>query len=546
MKDIRLKNPEDGFSTILKIGRHRYILSDTLIYGLQVIDLSDTIAECCARKYGLPINRKHSVKIEFGYDSDDFSINTVEWHDGTCGYGNQYSSENRIESIINMHNLLSEKDILLIDPTSTECCITMSRYQINPEEYEDELLISPKFMKKLIIKSDKTGLCYFIGEQAAGMEEIESFFNNTIFNKNDLISCLNRLAFNCHVGRPGFKDIYFELKEIFNYGNLREIFRMTNVELLRCYSDLSSSEFYLLAEYYIKNDIKVENVINELPTLTEKPFPDPKSMVSVSKKTMEFLKRTLKNVDPETLSIFSEMESNPKIGVNNVHLLVDFFDMLDKADRKIVNGWDSSFSTYVNNAATVNDILNSFECSMKNLIEKAIRAIFYYNMNPNNYFTTIMDYHRMCIELGVEPGKKIPADVIARHDKLAVMVADIREKKILEKFEKQAAENKKLVEQLPSDEQYTILAPEEPSDLVNEGNALNHCVGSYGKRVASGDSKIFFLRKKNNLNVPYVTIELNANNALMQSRAFSNTDPSKEDLQYIYRWMDIIGGNYDK
>ncbi len=34
-------------------------------------------------------------------------------------------------------------------------------------------------------------------------------------------------------------------------------------------------------------------------------------------------------------------------------------------------------------------------------------------------------------------------------------------------------------------------------DLTDEGNRLHHCVSTYGKRHAEGESAIFFIRRKN-------------------------------------------------
>ena len=134
---------------------------------------------------------------------------------------------------------------------------------------------------------------------------------------------------------------------------------------------------------------------------------------------------------------------------------------------------------------------------------------------------------------------------MSQHDVLALQIKDIQDAKIKEMFKNQIEENKKLIISLPGNPNYSIISPEETNDLIMEGKQMNHCVGSYIDRVADGTSKIFFLRKKNDLKSPYVTIELNKHNNLVQAKAFSNTLPSKDDMQYINEWIDMIGGSHE-
>lgn len=87
-----------------------------------------------------------------------------------------------------------------------------------------------------------------------------------------------------------------------------------------------------------------------------------------------------------------------------------------------------------------------------------------------------------------------------------------------------------------------VISPNNPNDLVNEGLKLNHCVGSYIKRYSNGYSKIFFIRIKTLLNEPFVTVEFNQYNELIQAKAKSNKNPSKEVMDYILKWSENLNG----
>ena len=69
-----------------------------------------------------------------------------------------------------------------------------------------------------------------------------------------------------------------------------------------------------------------------------------------------------------------------------------------------------------------------------------------------------------------------------------------------------------------SSQNYVISLPKQPQDIVKEGVALNHCVGSYVNRAANGNTIILFLRKKSSPDTPFITLEINpTQNTLVQA-----------------------------
>ena len=59
------------------------------------------------------------------------------------------------------------------------------------------------------------------------------------------------------------------------------------------------------------------------------------------------------------------------------------------------------------------------------------------------------------------------------------------------------------------DEHYAIFIAKSPVELVKEGSALDHCVGrnGYDKKMAKEETLIFFVRKLEELDKPFVTLE---------------------------------------
>jgi len=72
------------------------------------------------------------------------------------------------------------------------------------------------------------------------------------------------------------------------------------------------------------------------------------------------------------------------------------------------------------------------------------------------------------------------------------------------------------------------------NDLATEGNKMNNCSASYWDKVETDKTRMFSLRDPNNN--PHVTIELNRNNDIVQTRGNSNSVPSPKLQQKVDEW----------
>lgn len=68
--------------------------------------------------------------------------------------------------------------------------------------------------------------------------------------------------------------------------------------------------------------------------------------------------------------------------------------------------------------------------------------------------------------------------------------------------------------------------PENLDELKTEGECLHHCVGNYRDKVARGETMIFFIRKEEEPEKPYFTLEWKGK--IIQCRGFRNCDMTPE------------------
>ncbi len=82
---------------------------------------------------------------------------------------------------------------------------------------------------------------------------------------------------------------------------------------------------------------------------------------------------------------------------------------------------------------------------------------------------------------------------------------------------------------------YIITAPESADQLVKEGQELHHCVSNYISRMARKECVILFIRKKEEPDTPFYTMEI-AGGKVRQCRGMRNKDTDQEKV--IKRLLD--------
>ncbi|MBS1473895.1 MAG: PcfJ family protein [Massilimaliae sp.] len=155
---------------------------------------------------------------------------------------------------------------------------------------------------------------------------------------------------------------------------------------------------------------------------------------------------------------------------------------------------------------------------------------------PDRVFSEYKDYLRFCRDLGYDLKNSFvlfPRNLQDAHDKTMTLLdkrkAEIYDRKIQAAFPQ-------------LDQQYAfqksglmIVVPQRAQDITDEGHALHHCVGSYIPRVADGKSVILFLRKEEEPDKPYYTMEL-IDGRVTQIRGQNNCGPDPSATNFLRFW----------
>lgn len=144
------------------------------------------------------------------------------------------------------------------------------------------------------------------------------------------------------------------------------------------------------------------------------------------------------------------------------------------------------------------------------------------------------DYIRAAEDIGYDTTNKsvvMPRDLYGKHDSAVALASEMREEKkyggegTAKRFEERAPELMK--KYAKTGERYFVRVPQHPREIIAEGAALSHCVGgfNYIKNHAAGKNPILFLRRTDDPDTPFYTMEINhLTNEILQCEGGKSAD----------------------
>lgn len=170
---------------------------------------------------------------------------------------------------------------------------------------------------------------------------------------------------------------------------------------------------------------------------------------------------------------------------------------------------------------------------------KKVKHVLKYIYDCNNHsrrkfnYRDYRDYIEMSQAIGAEVDK-YPNDFWKVHDEAEKEFRTDRNANY-DRLIKERNTDKEVNRLKYSSKKYLIRPVEGLDELFNESKELHHCVRTYARDVAFGDTNIFFVRKTDNSEEPFVTLELK-DKRVVQCRAKYNARPSDEAISFVNSW----------
>ncbi len=153
----------------------------------------------------------------------------------------------------------------------------------------------------------------------------------------------------------------------------------------------------------------------------------------------------------------------------------------------------------------------------------------------------LLDYWTMAGQLGRHleaPRIRWPADLRAAHDEA---MDQLRQRKESDRSMQFRLRRKQLWRYCWRCKGLLVRPAKSQRELTEEGDALCHCVSTYGQRHAAGDTAIFFIRRVSAPGKPYFTLELDEKTlTVRQNRGLCNCARTPEVAEFERVWLEWI------
>ena len=200
------------------------------------------------------------------------------------------------------------------------------------------------------------------------------------------------------------------------------------------------------------------------------------------------------------------------------------------------------------------DIVENFNLDYKTAINYLLFGLYKQGYSNLEYFTVKMwrDYLQMS---GVLNGSldrfyaPIPGSKVKIKDKYPKSLNDAHN--IVKRAYTSASMNinesefQKIVSEFKwtefQDKNFLIKVPKTSKEVIDEGDALGHCVASYIPKIINGDCIILFMRKSREPDTSYLTVELIGSNVYEIEGDNKRWDLTVEEKKFIKKWAEEKG-----
>ena len=149
-----------------------------------------------------------------------------------------------------------------------------------------------------------------------------------------------------------------------------------------------------------------------------------------------------------------------------------------------------------------------------------------------SFWKTYADYLAMQLKVYGKIREKYPRSLKTDHD---IMALKVNTAEFIAKCEGFAERSAEVADLAYNGRVFSIVVPNAPQQIADEGVNLSHCVGSYIDRIMNGNCHILFLRKARSPDQSLVTLQL-SNGRINQAEGSHRRRISVEERKFLMSW----------
>lgn len=337
---------------------------------------------------------------------------------------------------------------------------------------------------------------------------------------------------------PAYKDAYEHLYECMPYNMplIRMAERLSRYpEPLEKVAKMGLADMYLRYVYHIQPVGSVGHILNlrgsDIPTIfkgqvtkEDKRYFFEKGASPIEFETWQKLRKT---GHPMSMQFVHHIEEGLKYSDRTVILdaiirfglnLRKVKTYLEKQKKKYkLKAPYPTYADYLKDCMRLSD-----DYGMGHIYNLADKSILF----PQN----LHQAHQTTIELiAIETERRRALDAQRREAEIAKQLADMEKKykkirpKLEEKYSYQA-------------DGYAIIIPPNVEDFTREGLEMHNCVGGYKERVASASTQVVYIRKLDDMDKSFGTMEISIKETIIQARGKYNKDLPEDAEAFVKKF----------
>lgn len=348
-----------------------------------------------------------------------------------------------------------------------------------------------------------------------GKEILEyELYNYELFSKGEHIQIgIDWMGYKFGLTETQFMSGYYTMVRFYNndwIAKLQSISELRYIDLSNCFIGYGIDK-EIRTIYKYRNEIEFAQKINAKRLANDLIFQNCKLFgtknIDMRTVNMKWLKKNKQFFRNSKLS-FEEFELSRKIKARNGRLIPGIEKYLNyRQVDKIPKGVG----------------INKFQ---KWIIKNKIEFNYYLD-----YLSILNDLE---IKLNVD-NLIIPKDLKKAHDNAVKLLNQKKDRQLQEAFSQRRNYSDRLIKG------YIFMYPKTPQEIIAEGKNLSHCVGSsrYISDHANGKTTIIFIRKANEPNISYYTMEFKSGK-IMQIRGKHNSSAPDDIMQAAEIWKNKL------
>jgi hypothetical protein len=218
---------------------------------------------------------------------------------------------------------------------------------------------------------------------------------------------------------------------------------------------------------------------------------------------------------------------------------IEYYAFLKKHNLTVNDIDIDTYNHIKENNLIIKNISHYIYATQRAYLKEFCSIVYNYGYREN---VALEEYYKECQALEKTPVKtnNLTREIVETHRQYELRKQEFDAKVMAQNY----AQHSKAFEFAYGD--YVVVVPKTPTDIIDEGANMHHCVGSYTQDVINNNTYIVFVRHKDTPDKCYLTAQVHTNGDLGQYYlAYDHRISSEEDIAFKKAFAKHLAENWN-